>query len=460
MRVPMRGTGADDPVVTKKAVNAVGVKGINGSVAFRKQPSDWEDWMKTTKSFDITQEVVREAWGRVKSNKGSAGVDAETIEKFEAKLEQNLYKIWNRMSSGAYFPPPVRAVGIPKKTGGERILGIPTVGDRVAQMVAKMYFEPCVEPHFDADSYGYRPNKSAIEAVRVTRERCWRNDWVLEFDIKKLFDTVDHELLMKVVKRHTDNKWIVLYVERWLKAPFIREDGTQIERTQGTPQGGVISPVLANLILHYVFDKWMRREFPYLPFCRYADDGVIHCKSERQAKYVYHMLVQRMKAWKLEIHPDKTRIVYCKDQNRLGEYENISFDFLGFTFRPRLSKNQWGKIFVNFTPAVSNDALKAIRAKARKSKMNLRCDKTLKDLSDFFNPILRGWVNYYGNFCKSAMYPTLVHINRRLVKWAMRKHKRFRKNPKAARHWLGEIARREPKLFVHWQMGIYPALES
>jgi len=416
--------------------------------------------MKATKSFDISQEVIREAWERVKSNKGSAGVDAETIEQFEAKLEGNLYKIWNRMSSGTYFPPPVRAVGIPKKTGGERILGIPTVSDRVAQMVVKMYFEPIVEPHFDVDSYGYRPNKSAIEAVRVTRERCWRNDWVLEFDITKLFDTVDHKLLMKAVKRHTDSKWIILYIERWLKAPFIREDGAQVGRTKGTPQGGVISPVLANLVLHYVFDKWMRREFPTLPFCRYADDGVIHCKSEKQAKYVRDMLSRRMAAWKLEIHSDKTRIVYCKDADRQGDYKHVSFDFLGFTFRPRLSKNRWGKVFVNFTPAVGKEASKAIRAKARKYKLNLRCDKTLKDLSNLFNPILRGWVNYYGNFCKSSMYPTLEHINQRLVRWAMRKYKRFRRNPKAAKHWLGKIARREPRLFVHWQMGIYPALES
>ena len=412
--------------------------------------------MKTTKSFDISPGLVKEAWGRVKSNKGSAGVDKETIEQFESKLEQNLYKIWNRMSSGTYFPPPVRAVGIPKKTGGERILGIPTVADRVAQTVAKMCFEPAVEPHFDQDSYGYRPNKSAIDAVRVTRERCWRYDWVLEFDIKKLFDTIDHKLLMKFIKHHTNSKWVVLYIERWLKAPFIKEDGTLVERTQGTPQGGVISPVLANLFLHYVFDTWMRHEFASLPFCRYADDGIIHCKSEKQAKYVKDKLAQRMKEWGLQIHPDKTRIVYCKDEDRRGKYENISFDFLGFTFRPRLSKNKEGKVFVNFTPAVSEEALKAIRRQARKYKMHLRCDKTLKDLSNLFDPILRGWVNYYGNFYKSATYLTLEHINRRLVRWVMRKHKRFRRKPKAAAEWLREVAKREPKLFVHWQMGIYP----
>ncbi len=412
--------------------------------------------MKITKSFDISPEVVKEAWRRVKSNKGSAGVDNETIEQFEGKLEKNLYKIWNRMSSGAYFPPAVRAIGIPKKTGGERMLGIPTVADRVAQMVVKIHFEPLVESYFDQDSYGYRRGKSAIEAVKVTRERCWKYDWVLEFDIKKLFDTVDHNLLMKMVKHHTKSKWMVLYIGRWLKAPFIKEDGTLVERVQGTPQGGVISPVLANLFLHYVFDTWMRHEFSSLPFCRYADDGVIHCKSEKQAKFVKDKLAKRMKAWGLQIHPDKTKIVYCKDADRRGEHESVSFDFLGFTFRPRLSKNKYGKMFVNFTPAVSKDALKAIRGKARKYKLHLRSDKTIEDLSNMFGPVLRGWVNYYGNFYKSAMYPTLEHINRRLVRWVMRKHKRFRRKPKAAAVWLKEVAKREPKLFVHWQMGLYP----
>jgi len=413
--------------------------------------------MKTIKSFDISKQVVWEAWKRVKSNKGAAGIDKETIEKFEENLSKNLYKIWNRMSSGAYFPPPVRAVEIPKKSGGERVLGIPTVADRVSQMTAKMYLEPHVEPIFDEDSYGYRPNKSAIEAVRVTRQRCWKYDWVLEFDIRKLFDTVNHGLLMKAVKYHTDNKWLILYIKRWLKVPFIKEYGVRVERTQGTPQGGVISPLLANIFLHYVFDKWMRREFPALPFCRYADDGIIHCKSEKQAEFVKDRLAERFKECNLELHPEKTRIVYCKDADRYADYNNISFDFLGFTFRPRLSKNKYGKYFVNFTPAVSQVALKEIRKKARKYKMHLRCDKTLVDLSNLFGPTLRGWANYYGNFYKSAMYPTFEHINLILVKWVMRKHKRFRRKYKEATHWLGRLARRDSKLFVHWQYGIFPA---
>lgn len=412
--------------------------------------------METTKSFNISKQVVWEAWKRVKSNKGACGVDKETIEELEQNLKKNLYKIWNRMSSGTYFPPPVRAVGILKKSGGERILGIPTVADRVAQMTAKMYLEPRVEPLFDVDSYGYRPNKSAIEAVKITRQRCWKYDWVLEFDIRKLFDTVDHKLLMQVVKRHTDNNWLILYIERWLKVPFIKEDGTRVERAQGTPQGGVISPLLANLFLHYVFDKWMRREFSTLLFCRYANDGIIHCKSEKQAELVRDKLAKRFKKCKLELHSEKTRIVYCKDADRQSEYSNISFDFLGFTFRPRLSRNKYGKTFVNFTPAVSQGALIAIRREARKYKMHLRCDKTLEDLSNMFGPTLRGWANYYSHFYKSAMYPTFEHINKILVKWVMRKHKRFRRKRKAATYWLGSLARRDSRLFVHWQYGVFP----
>lgn len=411
----------------------------------------------TTKSFNISKKVVLEAWKKVKSNAGSAGVDQETIDEFEINLKSNLYKIWNRMSSGTYFPPPVKAVGIPKKTGGERILGIPTVADRVAQMTTKMYFEPRVDPIFDENSYGYRPGRSAIEAVEITRKRCWQYNWVLEFDIKKLFDKVDHALLLKAVRKHTEERWIILYIERWLKAPFNR-DGIHMERIEGTPQGGVISPVLANLFLHYVFDVWMRREFPTLPFCRYADDGIIHCKTEEQAKFVKDKLAARLKECKLELHPEKTKIVYCKDDDRKGEHENISFDFLGFTFRPRLSRNKYGKGFVNFTPAVSQKALKEIREKARKYKMHLRCDKSLEDLSNLFGPILRGWVNYYSNFYKSAMYPVLEHINQTLIRWAMRKYKRFRRRPKAAANWLGGLARREPRLFVHWQMGILPTV--
>lgn len=412
--------------------------------------------MKKAKPFKISKKVVFEAWKQVEANGGAAGVDEESIAAFGKDLKNNLYKIWNRMSSGSYFPPPVRMVGIPKKDGGERLLGIPAVSDRVAQTVAKLYLEPLVEPYFHEDSYAYRLRKSAIQAVEVTRRRCWEYDWLLEWDIKGLFDNMDHDLLMKAVRKHTECKWLLLYIERWLKAPFQKEDGTLVERKKGTPQGGVISPVLANLFLHYVFDKRMERNYPQTPFCRYADDGIVHCRSEGEALSLKEALEARFRECNLELHPEKTRIVYCKDDDRRGDYPNTSFDFLGFTFRPRRSKNRWGKYFVNFSPAVSNKAGKVMRQKARRWKLHLRSDKSLEDLSRMFGPIIRGWINYYGSFYKSALYPTLRHLNRALVRWATRKFKRLRRHRRRAGYWLGRIARRQPWLFPHWQMGVRP----
>ena len=414
--------------------------------------------MGKAKPFDISKHVVWEAYKRVKANKGAAGIDDESISIFEEHLKDNLYKIWNRMSSGSYFPPPVKVVEIPKKRGGTRILGVPTVADRVAQMVAKMYFEPKVEPHFHPDSYGYRPGKSAIDAVAVTRRRCWRYNWLLEFDIKGLFDNIDHDLMMRAVKTHTDCKWLLLYIERWLKAPFQMEDGRIIERRSGTPQGGVISPVLANLFLHYVFDKWMARNFPTNPWARYADDAVVHCRTKREAEGLLERLHERFKECGLALHPDKTRIVYCKDDDRRGDYPEIKFDFLGYTFRPRRSKNRYGKFFVNFTPGVSNKAAKAMRNTIRNWRIHLKPGKSIDDISRMFNPVIRGWINYYGRFYKSALYPVLRHMNRALSHWARRKYKRLNRHRRRAEHWLGRIARREPQLFAHWQMGILPSV--
>jgi len=413
--------------------------------------------LKRAKPYEISKKVVWKAWKQVKTNHGAAGVDEESVSDFEKNVKNNLYKIWNRMSSGSYFPPPVRTVEIPKKSGGERLLGIPTVADRVAQMVAKMYLEPVLEPNFHQDSYGYRPGKSAIQAVEVTRRRCWKYDWVLEFDIKGLFDNIDHDLLMKAVRKHTDCKWMLLYIERWLKAPFQGEDGILVERTKGTPQGGVISPLLANLFLHYVFDKWMERNYPQVPFCRYADDGVVHCRTEAEAWLMKEVLESRFKECNLELHREKTRIIYCKDEDRRKEYSQTSFDFLGFTFRPRRSKNRWGKPFINFSPAVSNEAGKAMRQEARRWRLHLRSDKSLEDLSKMFSPVVRGWINYYGSFYKSALYPTLRHLNRTLVRWAERKFKRLRRHQRRAEYWLGRIAQRQPWLFPHWRIGIRPA---
>ncbi|OOM80578.1 group II intron-encoded protein LtrA [Clostridium puniceum] len=412
--------------------------------------------MNETKSFKINKQAVWDAYKKVKANKGSAGVDNVTIEKFEENLKNNLYKLWNRLSSGSYFPPPVRAVEIPKKNGGTRILGVPTVEDRIAQMVVRLYFEPSVDKIFHEDSYGYRPNKSAIGAIKVIRERCWRYDWVLEFDIKGLFDNIDHELLMKAVKMHTDEKWILLYIERWLNAPFKMKDGTIVERKSGTPQGGVISPVLANLFLHYTFDRWMEINFPQNPWARYADDAVAHCRTKAQAEILLKKLNQRFKECGLELHPDKTKIVYCKDDFRKQNQENTTFDFLGYTFRPRRSKSRTGKHFINFSPAVSNKACKVMRQTIRNWRIQLKSDKEILDISNMFNPIIRGWINYYGSFYKSELYKVLRHMNKALVQWAKRKYKKLARGRTKAKNWLGRIARNIPKLFAHWQMGILP----
>src|SRR6201993_1126333 len=307
----------------------------------------------TDKPFNITKKQVYEAYKAVKSNAGSAGVDGQTIEQFDSDLKNNLYKLWNRMSSGSYFPPPVRAVSIPKKTGGQRILGVPTVTDRVAQMVVKQIIEPDLDSIFLADSYGYRPGKSALDAIGVTRKRCWKYDWVLEFDIKGLFDNIDHELLLRAVRKHVQCKWALLYIERWLKAPMEREDGTTVERTRGTPQGGVVSPILANLFMHYTFDLWMARTHPDLPWCRYADDGLVHCCTEKEAEAVKAELQARLAACHLEMHPAKTKIVYCRDGKRRGKYSNVKFDFLGYQFRPRrVATAQRKEYFCGYTPAV------------------------------------------------------------------------------------------------------------
>ncbi len=408
--------------------------------------------MGETKPFDISKRDVWEAFKRVKANRGAAGVDGQSIADFEADLSNNLYKLWNRLSSGSYFPLPVRRVDIPKADGGTRPLGIPTVADRIAQEVVRRNLEPRLEPVFHVDSYGYRPGRSAIDAVRQARQRCWRYDFVLDIDVKGYFDSIDWELLLKSVRHHTDCRWVLLYIERWLKVPVQMEDSQVVPRRSGTPQGGVISPLLANLFLHYAFDAWMARNYPHIPFERYADDIVCHCKSAEAAQALRRALRDRFAACRLELHPEKTKIVYCKDANRRGDYANTSFDFLGFTFRAR--KTIWqGRIHTHgFLPAASRNALKAISRTIRGWMLHLRSDKALEDLAEIANPHIRGWINYFGNFYRTELRPTLKRIDLYVIRWARRKFKRLRRKTKGARDWFDRLRRANPTLFAHWQL--------
>ena len=408
------------------------------------------------KSFEISKRAVWEAYRRVKANKGGAGVDEQSIAEFERDLSGNLYKLWNRLSSGTYFPPPVRAVQIPKRDGSSRTLGVPTVADRIAQTVVRGYLEPDVEAVFHEDSYGYRPGRSAHQALRVCRERCWRNDWVLDMDIKSFFDSVPWDLVLKAVAHHSDLRWVLLYVERWLKAPLQLEDDRLVERDRGTPQGSAISPLLANMFLHHAFDAWMAREYPAVPFERYCDDIIVHAASERHARLLWAAIAKRLAECGLQLNERKTRIVYCKDDDRRGSYEHTSFDFLSYTFRPRLSKSKFGKHFVNFSPAVSGAAKTRMRREMRRWRLHLRPDKTLTDLARMFNVVLQGWINYYGRFYKSMLYPVFRHLNEILVRWAMRKYKRLRRHKGRARQFIADVARRQPDLFAHWRLGVRP----
>ncbi|MFC2172880.1 group II intron reverse transcriptase/maturase [Acidobacteriota bacterium] len=398
------------------------------------------------------------AWKRVRGNKGSPGVDGLTIDETLDYLREHWPTIREQLLKGTYAPQPVKRVEIPKPAGGVRKLGVPTVSDRIAQMVAKLYLEPMVEPQFHPDSYGYRPGKSAHDAVGAARQRCWRYDWVIDLDIQGFFDNLDHALTMRAVGKYTQTRWILLYVKRWLEAPVQQEDGSTVPRTKGTPQGGVISPLLANIFLHLTFDNWMRETYPEVPFERYADDIVAHCEAEKQAHRILSSIQRRLQCCRLKAHPEKTKIVYCKDDDRRRGHYHEKFDFLGYTFRPRRSKNRWGKSFINFSPAASNEAAKKMRQEMRRWRLPLRSDKAIDDLARMWNPVFRGWIQYYGRFYKSALYPVFRHLNGLLVKWAMRKYKRLRRHRRRAEYWLGGIACREPRMFAHWHLlGVKPA---
>lgn len=407
--------------------------------------------MSTARPFAISKQMVWEAYKAVKANRGAPGVDGQSLEAFGTNLPGNLYRLWNRLASGSYFPPPVLRVEIPKRDGGVRPLGIPTVEDRVAQAVVKRHLEAIVEPHFHPDSYGYRPGRSAHQAVERTRERCWRFKWVLDLDVRGFFDNLDHALVLRAVRRFTDCRWVLLYVERWLRADVVLPDGQREQRVRGTPQGGVVSPVLANIFLHLAFDEWMREHYPDVPFERYADDVIVHCRSEKQAHWMRAQIENRLHRCKLELHPEKTRVVCC---DLRGERRRVSsFDFLGFTFRPRLAKAASGQIFVTYGPGISSKAAKGLREVVRRKwRLPSRTTMSIEALAKMLNPVLRGWIGYYGRFRRSALVAALRTVNPALRVWVMRKYKRFKHRFQKAMAWLHRIASKEPGLFAHWEI--------
>ena len=404
------------------------------------------------KPYVIAKRAVWGAYQQVKANRGAAGIDDETIAMFEQNLSKNLYKLWNRMSSGSYFPPPVKQVEIPKAKGGTRKLGIPTVSDRIAQTVVKQIIEPKLDPMFHADSYGYRPGKSAKQAIAVTRKRCWQFDWVVEFDIKGAFDQIDHILLMKAVRSHIKADWILLYIERWLTAPFETTEGTQLPRERGTPQGGVVSPILMNLFMHYAFDTWMKRTNPSCLFARYADDAVVHCSSRQQAEQVMRSIAERLAACGLTMHPEKSKIVYCQDSNRTESFPNVQFTFLGFTFRPRKAMSKQHRLFTSFLPGVSSDAVKRMRKVVRGWRIPCQTPATLAELAQQYNSVIRGWWQYYGSFYQTEMREPFRYIDGKLEQWARRKYKTLSRHKRRSVEWLARVKKESSGLFVHWRV--------
>jgi group II intron reverse transcriptase/maturase len=410
-----------------------------------------------TKSVPITREMVWKAYLKVKKGGKSAGVDKVSMEEFDANRSKHLYKLWNRMASGSYFPPPVKESEIPKKDGKVRKLGIPTVSDRVGQMVVKEYLESRFEKIFSPHSYGYRPKKDAHQALREVRKNCWKTDWVIDLDIKGFFDNIDHEKLMLAIGKHVPEKWVRLYITRWLNMPVLTKSGKLVEKQgKGTPQGGVISPLLANLFLHYAFDKWLETTDSTVKFVRYADDAIIHCRNKSHAEYILKELQLRMRECKLELHPEKTKLVYCRDYRRRGKHPVVKFDFLGYSFQPRTNKSKrTGKLFLGFDCAISTASRKKIADKLGDKEMDFfsLSFKSIVGIAQKLNPYIRGWVNYYGKFRGYELSKVFYLLRCRLVRWVRKRYKRYKTSLTRACEWLDRVRKQYPYLFYHWQLG-------
>ena len=398
--------------------------------------------------------MVYNSYLKVIAKDGSAGIDKQSIEMFNENLSDNLYKIWNRMTSGSYFPPPVRTVFIPKKQGGKRPLGIPTVSDRIAQGVVKDHLEPIVETIFHSGSFGYRPGRSAHDAIKQCQDNCIKHTWVIDVDIKGFFDNISHDIMLQLLGQHTQEKWVLMYAQRWLKAGVEQEDGSIAARTKGTPQGGVISPLFANIYLHHAFDKWMDEVNPQNPFERYADDIVIHCTSKEEAEQLLEMLKARMQQYELELHPDKTKIVYCKNYLRNDKHDNNSFIFLSYSFQPRTVKDKFGRRnrIVMFNAAISQLAKTSIRAKLREVLDAQWSNQTLAWFAEKLNPKIRGWINYYAKFNRYIAYDVFYYLNELIRQWIKNKYKIKGKAWRYDKY--REVQAAGPDLFYHWRLGI------
>lgn len=402
----------------------------------------------------ITKAMVKEAYLKVKSNHGSAGVDKESLEEFQADLSGNLYKVWNRLSSGSYFPKPVREVMIPKGNGSKRKLGIPTVIDRIAQQVIKAYLEPRLEAEFLNNSYGYRPLKSAHQAVESVRENVRQYAWVIDVDIKNFFDEVNHGLLMKALECHVEEKWSKMYIKRWLEVSSQTQDGTLIAKEgKGTPQGGVISPLLSNLYLHYVLDKWLVKHYPQIAFVRYADDVIVHCNTENEAKQVLEAIRERLKECRLRLNEEKTKLVYCQDfRNREKNDYRKKFDFLGFTYKPASCRSKRGGKFLGYVFAISKAAQTRIVTGWKKQNFHRRSTLTIQEIAMIINPQMIGIIRYYGKYKKWTLQKLIRHFHHQLAKWVLSKYKGLRGSYSKAYKWIEETKVSYPNMFYHWQL--------